>query len=105
MSPDDGGSTVASMRSSEVLPAPLGPSRPSTPEPADRLRPSTALFAPNDRVTLVSSMFTVPFLGRSRSRRRPGCVSHGAVADGGSRRALGLDFAALAGPRYHGPGQ
>jgi len=44
--PDDGGRTVASMRSSEVLPAPFGPSRPRTPGPACNVTPLTAGWRP-----------------------------------------------------------
>ena len=55
--PELGGSTVAIIRSSEVFPAPFGPSRPNTPGPACRSTPATAWVRPNRRVSSVISTF------------------------------------------------
>ena len=55
--PEVGGSTVAIIRSSDVLPAPFGPSSPNTPGPASRFTPATARVRPNFRVSSVSSTF------------------------------------------------
>src|SRR5579875_3628287 len=52
--------TVAIIRSSEVLPAPFGPSRPNTPGPTSRLTPATAWLRPKRRVRSVISIFMVP---------------------------------------------
>ncbi len=57
--PADGWITVAIVRSSVVLPAPLGPSSPKTPGPACRLTPATAVVRPNRLVRSVISMFTL----------------------------------------------
>ena len=50
---------VAIIRSSEVLPAPLGPSNPNTPGPARRSTPATAVVRPNRRVRPVISTFMI----------------------------------------------
>jgi signal transduction histidine kinase len=56
MLPEDGGIAVAIIRSSEVLPAPFGPSRPNTPGPSCRSTPATAVTEPKRRVRPVISL-------------------------------------------------
>ena len=58
---------MAIIRSSEVLPAPFGPSSPNTPAPASRVTPATAWVRPNRRVRSVISTF-MTFLSESGSR-------------------------------------
>ena len=60
---------VQVMRSSVVLPAPFGPSRPNTPGPACRLTPATAWLRPNRLVRSMISTFITGFLSGSASRR------------------------------------
>ena len=50
---------VAIIRSSEVLPAPLGPSSPNTPGPARRSTSATAMVRPNERLRPVISTFMI----------------------------------------------
>ena len=62
---------VAIIRSSDVLPAPFGPSSPNTPGPVCRSTPATASVRPNRRVKPVISMFIMPptLPGPARPRR------------------------------------
>ena len=80
--PEVGGTAVAIIRSSEVLPAPFGPSRPNTPGPARRSTPATAVTEPKRRVRPVISTFIALLLVRGRlkaaRRRCPGSSYHGA---------------------------
>ena len=56
IAPSEGRSNPHTMRSSVVLPAPLGPSRPVRPGPNEHERSETATFCPNHFETSVTSM-------------------------------------------------
>ena len=62
MRPELGGTTVAIIRSSVVLPALFGPSRQKTPGPVCKVTPATAWARPNRLVTSLISTFMTSFL-------------------------------------------
>ncbi len=91
--------TVAIIRSSDVLPAPFGPSSPKTPGPVSRLTPATAWCRPNWRVTsFISTFMTVPSGMRPSGGQQAGQGEvpgpHGRQMSGQPRPARGAASAA-----------
>src|SRR5689334_3699110 len=73
--PCDGGRKPATMCSTVVLPAPLGPSRPVTPGASVMVTPLTATTLPYQRETAVRSTVLICALRSARARMRTGTGS------------------------------